>query len=198
MRYRLKFLSLAAACIISGIFPLSAQAVLFVHTGHTGAQVQCDVNHLRYWTYTAPRDISGIDGAQFFMKRGPRTVAEITFAIIEGNISDFGKVPPVFEKILTRESFSQSYSPILFQSAPINLYANRTYTGVLYSSARDPQDEAYFIKDGAKNSEFIVYPPPPPPNGGGGSVDDEVPEPTSLMLLALAGMVFLPAGRARR
>lgn len=196
MFHHLRLIIVVAILATVGFVVLPAQASLFVSTGHTGAQVQCDINHTRFWTYTVTADVFGVDGALFDMKRGPNTSADITFAIIQGTFSDFGTATPIFEKTLTPSAFTQSYEPVMFQNTATNLYAGTTYTGVLYSNAADPQDLAYFIKEGLlyfvnENGDRVTPP-------GGGSIvpgDTNIPEPATLALLALAGAVIIPARR---
>jgi hypothetical protein len=71
----------------------SAHAGVFITTGHTGAQVQDDINHTQYWTYSLSANVNGVDGGLFTMKKGPSTVDDITFDIIQGTYADFGSVP---------------------------------------------------------------------------------------------------------
>ena len=65
-----------------------AQAQLFVSTGITGANVQVDINHTQYWTFTPGSDIA-IDGALFTIKRGPQTGLGIVFSLFAGEFAEW-------------------------------------------------------------------------------------------------------------
>jgi hypothetical protein len=178
--------SLVLALLALALAAPVANADVFVSTGHTGAQVQCDINHTRFWTYTVTNPVSGIDGGLFDMKRGSNTTEDITFSIFQGEFSDYGTATPLLSVTLTPGDFDNQYTPVLFQGAPFTLVANTTYTAVLASNAADPQAQAYFIKD--DNLRFVDETGEPTDPGG------EIitsPEPASLMLLApvLAAMI---------
>lgn len=182
-------------CVASAIAFLvlagPASAALFVSTGQTGAQVQCDINHTRFWTYTVTADVNDVDGALFNMKIGSGTVEDITFSIFEGTFDDYGTAPSLLELTLTPASFTQSFDWIPFQTTAINLQAGVTYTGVLASDALDPQESAYFIKEDVL--KFVdEYGVDVTPDGGGEitTEDTNMPEPISLALFALASLMM--------
>jgi hypothetical protein len=138
--------AVAACCGLSSI----ASAGLFVTTGQTGAQVQCDVNHTQYWTFTVTADVSSVDGAVFTMKRGSQANSTITFRVFEGFIGDAATASDLLSITLNASSFTQSFTSVLFQDTKsARLKAGRTYTGVLFSAAPDVQSRAYFIKGGS-------------------------------------------------
>jgi hypothetical protein len=183
--------------VLAGAAALStgaaAHAALFVSTDQSGAQVQDDINHTQHWTYSVSAEVPAVDGALFVMKRGPHTSENTTFVIIQGTYADFGSVTPIFSKTLTPADFTQSYDPISFQDTSVPLHVNTVYTGVLYSSAADAQDEAYFIKQG--NLVFV--------DGAGDPVNtvevlppSAIPEPASLAVLGL-GVLGVVARRRR-
>ena len=188
---RFSFAITVVSLLVLGSLADSASASLYVSTGHTGAQVQTDISHTRFWTYTVTADVNGVDGALFTMKRGPATVELITFSIFEGTFGDYGTAEAILEVTLSPASFTQRFSEVAFQDTPINLMAGTTYTGVLASDALDPQSTAYFIK---KNVLTFVDEngTPVTPEGGGKIVmeDTNMPEPASMALFAVAGMVL--------
>lgn len=198
MLYRSRFAVTTVMLLVVGSLTSSASALLFVSTGQTGAQVQTDVNHTKYWTYTVSADVTDVDGALFTMKKGSATTEDITFSIIEGTFGDYGSATPLFERTLTPASFTQSFDGVMFQDTPITLAAGTTYTGVLSSLANDPQSEAYFIKQ-ALLSFVDGNGDPVTPSGGGEIVsgDSNIPEPATLALFAVAGMM-LPLRRRQR
>ncbi len=151
-RYRI------ACAVMFAVFTAAAvpaQAVLFVTTGQTGAQVQLDVNHTQHWTYTLLTDVT-VEGAEFVMKRGPSTSADITFDIIEGTFADFGTATPVLSVTLGPIDFSQTYNPIAFVGNSANLLEGLTYTAVLHSNAPDVQSQAYFIKGPSSTPSVLI------------------------------------------
>jgi hypothetical protein len=168
------------------VFARSASADVFVSTGHTGAQVQCDIDHTQYWTYTVSAPVSGIDGGLFDMKRGSNTSETITFSIFEGTFDDYGTATPLLSVTLGPGAFDNQYTPVFFQDAPINLSAGVTYTAVLASDAADPQSQAYFIKD---DSLRFVDQAGDPANPGGEILP--APEPASLAILGAAMVLTL-------
>ncbi len=181
-----------AATAVSSI-TLTATAGIFVSTGHTGAQVQCDIAHTQHWTYSVSQDVTDITGALLTMKGGSQTTASITFTIFEGDYSAFGTAPSLLTCTLGRDAFSQSFDWVEFFGAPISLFANHTYTAVLYSNAPDVQSEAYFIKGGSDTPlKFVDSTGTPVDNGG--SITPPVPAPGAIALLGLAGF----ARRRRR
>jgi hypothetical protein len=179
-----------AALAVLGVGGI-AHGAWFVTTGHTGAQVQADINHTNHWTYSVAADVIDVEGARFEMKRGSQTTASITFAIIEGTFADFGTATPIFSVTLTPSSFTQMFNPILFQGTGITLQANTVYTGVLYSNADDSQNKAYFIKQ-ADQLSFEDESGNPPPSGGPSIIAPAaIPEPASLGLLAMGAVGLL-------
>jgi hypothetical protein len=95
------------------------------------------------------------------------------------------------EVTLTPGDFTQSFNPVLFQGAAIDLLANTTYTAILWSNAVDTQSTAYFIK-GASTPSFSDQNGNPVNTNvvvtdGGSST---VPEPASLGLLAVAAVAI--------
>lgn len=187
------FRSTVCAAIALSAFAAAAEASIFVSTGQTGAQVQCDVNHTQHWTYSVSQDVADIGGALLTMKRGPQTSASITFSIYEGLFSDFGSAVNLLTLTLSPADFTQSWSPIMFSAAPIELRAGRTYTAVLFSAAQDSQSEAFFIKGGT-DSPLAFVDATGAPVSGGGQVQPPAPAPGAVALLALAGLT----GRRRR
>ncbi len=187
------FRSAVCSAIALSACAVAAEASLFVSTGQSGAQVQCDVNHTQHWTYSVSEDISDIAGALLTMKRGPQTSASITFSIYEGDYSIFGSAVNLLSVTLMPADFTQSWSPILFDSTPIALLAGRTYTAVLFSAAADNQNQAYFIKGGSETPLAFVDENGVPTTGGG-QIQPPTPAPGAIALLALAGL----AGRRRR
>jgi hypothetical protein len=169
----------------------TARAGLFVTTGHTGAQVQADINHTQHWSYSLTAPVSGVDGALLTMKRGSQTTEDITFTLIQGTFADFGTVTPLMSVTLTPADFTQMFNPILFQGAPVNLAANTVYTGVLTSSAADMQSQAYFIK-GLDDLGFVDENETPVDPGSEIVPGDELlPEPASLTLAGLLAVAAL-------
>lgn len=183
--------SFAAAAVTA--IASSASAGIFVSTGQTGAQVQCDVNHTQSWTYSVSQDVQGIGGALLTMKRGSQTTAQITFSIFEGTFADYGTAMPLLSVTLGPSAFTQAFTPVSFFDSPIDLLAGRVYTAVLASSAIDSQSQAYFIKGGSDTPLRFVD-----ENGtdvtGVGGITPPAPAPGALALLGLAGL----AGRRRR
>lgn len=170
---KIRILAIAGATAVAAAS--STHASLFMTTGQAGAQVQVDINHTQYWTYTVPGNVSDLVGAMFTMKRGSQTTASIGFELFEGTIDDFATSDRILSVVLGPESFSQSYDWVRFESTPVSLIAGRTYTGVLYSDAPDMQSAAYFIKGGGESQLYFT--------------DGEVPAPGALALLGLAGIV---------
>lgn len=186
--------SLAALSFIAvASIASNSNAAIFVSTGQTGAQVQCDINHTQHWTYSVSQDISDIGGALLTMKRGPQTTASISFVIYEGSFADFATATNLLSVTLGPADFTQNWSPIMFSATPINLLAGRTYTAVLYSDAIDSQSQAYFIKGGSETPLAFVDQNGTPVTTGG-QVVPPVPAPGALALLAIAGV----ASRRRR
>jgi MYXO-CTERM domain-containing protein len=180
-------LSYIAAALPLALAPL-ASAAIFVSTGQTGAQVQCDVNHTQHWTYSVSADVADISGALLTMKRGSQTTASIGFVIFEGLFSDFGTATNLMSITLSPAAFTQSFSPVEFSGTPFNLIAGRTYTAVLFSSAVDSQSEAYFIKGGSETPLRFVDETGTNVTTGG-QISPPVPAPGALALLGLAGFI---------
>ncbi len=174
-------LSSGIVCLLA----TSAQASIFVSTGQTGAQVQSDINHSQHWTFGLVADLSDVTGALFTMKRGQNTTESITFVIFEGVYADFGTATNLMSVTLGPSSFTQSFDWVMFAGTPINLLAGHTYTGVLFSNADDPQDEAYFIKGGSDADLHCVD------ENGNPSEDCPItPAPGALAIFGLAGVAF--------
>jgi uncharacterized protein YxeA len=181
------------------IFVTPAHALLFVSTGQSNANVQLDVNHTQHWTYGVSSDVNGIDGALFTMKRGPSTGADITFLIFQGVYQDFveNTYTALFSKTLSSSAFTQSYDPVSFQGAPINLTAGNIYTAVLLSNTPDTGSTQYFIKGDTSTLTFV--------DGGGNRLSmssmitmnavsaaaKSVPAPGSLLLVSLGVLLIL-------
>jgi hypothetical protein len=165
----------------------AASASIFVSTGQTGAQVQCDINHTQHWTYSVSQDVADISGALLTMKRGSQTFATVTFAIFEGTFADFGSANSLLSVTLGPSAFTQSWAPVEFGGGPISLLAGRTYTAVLFSNAADMQSEAYFIKGGSETPLAFVDSSGNPVSGGG-EITPPIPAPGALCLLAAAGL----------
>ena len=183
----------AIAVVTASALSFPATAGIFVSTGQTGAQVQCDIEHTQHWTYSVSQDVDDITGALLTMKMGSQTTASITFAIYEGDYASFGGPAMLLTSTLTPSAFTQAFTPVMFSGAPISLYAGHTYTAVLFSSANDTQSTAYFIKGGSDTPLKFVDETGAPVNGGG-DITPPVPAPGALALLALAGL----ASRRRR
>lgn len=179
---------LASFVAMNSVMSSSADAAIFVSTGQTGAQVQCDINHTQHWTYSVSQDVADIGGALLTMKRGPQSSASISFVIYEGSFADFATATNLLSVTLGPADFTQNWSPITFSATPITLLAGRTYTAVLYSNAVDSQSQAYFIKGGSESPlSFVTQNGTPITNGG--QVVPPVPGPGAVALLALAGVV---------
>lgn len=157
----------------------------FVSTGHTGAQVQDDINHTQTWSYTSSTNVSVIGGL-FEMKLGPHTAANIDFKILDATNGN----AQVFDKVLTTTSFKQTWENVQFAlDSPITLLSGHTYTAILSSSAADTQSTAYFIKGGSASPLFI--------SDSSGNPVTPVPEPESYAML-LAGLGLVGAVVRRR
>ncbi len=180
--------AVAAFCLAPTAF-----AGIFVSTGQTGAQVQCDINHTQHWTYSVSENVSDIGGALLTMKGGSQTTSPISFVIFEGTYADFGSSAYLLSVTLDSSAFTQAFTPIEFFSTPISLLAGNVYTAVLFSSAGDSQNAAYFIKGGSDTPlKFVNELGDPITNGP--SITPPTPAPGALALLALAGF----AARRRR
>ncbi len=174
-------------------FAQSALAGIFVSTGQTGTQVQCDINHTQHWTYSVSEDVADIGGALLTMKVGSQTTSPISFVIFQGTYADFGIATNLLTVTLDPSAFTQAFAPIQFFGTPIALFAGNVYTAVLFSSAEDSQNFAYFIKGGSDTPlSFVNELGDPITNGP--SVTPPTPAPGALALLAIAGL----AGRRRR
>ncbi|MFM7134990.1 MAG: hypothetical protein ACKO0W_11810 [Planctomycetota bacterium] len=176
----------AAVAAVAVAATTTAHASLFMTTGQTGAQVQVDVNHTQYWTYTVPGNVTDLIGAMFTMKRGSQTTESITFDLFEGTFEDFSTADRIMSVVLGPDSFTQSWDWVRFEVQPMSLIAGRTYTGVLHSNAADMQSQAYFIKGGGESQLFF--------SDEDGNHGGDVPAPGAIALLALAGI----AARRRR
>lgn len=197
MSYRMLAVGLVAFFAWGGLAAPADAAVVFVSTGHTGAQVQCDVDHTQHWTYSVSEDVVDVVGGLFEMKVGPHTDKNITFTIFEGVFADYGKTTPLLSVTLAPSAFAQSFGNVLFQSTPITLARGATYTGVLSSAAPDNQAEAYFIKGGSASPLFFVDNLGEPVSLGGAIVAP-MPEPTTLSLLILGGAATMIRRHSRR
>ena len=181
------FSALSIAAITLAASP-AANASIFISTGQSGAQVQCDEDHTQHWTYSVSQDVADISGASLTMKRGHSTTASISFAIHEGTYSQLGSANNLLLATLTPNSFTQNWSAIAFAATPISLLAGRTYTAVLYSDADDSQNKAYFIKGGGETPWSFVDSMGTPVLGGG-QVQSPLPAPSVMALLVVAGFV---------
>jgi len=205
MKTTKKGLGLAILALTIAYTPAYA-AGIFVSTGHTGAQVQTDINHTQHWTITPDGDIV-IDGANFTMKDGSQTSADISFAIYNGVWdANFLSTAAVASVTLTSADFALAHadSPTnqfdwtLFRFATAAaLTANQEYTGVLYSNAIDSQNKAYFIKGGSTSTLSFV-------DDAGNSITptvpdpQSVPEPSTLALFMVAGLLVSGVKTAKR
>lgn len=169
---------LASVVVLACCLGSAAQAGLFVTTGQTGAQVQCDVNHTQSWTFTTPINVTDMQGALFTMKRGSQTSDTINFRIFEGTLANAATATSLLSVTLSASAFTQSYSPIRFQGAAIALVAGHTYTGMLSSTAQDTQSRAYFIKGGSGSSLTWVD-----------QTGNPVPAPGAAALVGVAGLI---------
>ncbi len=176
-------LASAVACSIVA----SSQASVFVSTGHTGAQVQCDYQHPQHWTYSVSQDVGDIGGALLTMKVGSQTTESISFVIFEGEYSAFGFATNMLSVTLGANVFSTQFTAMMFGSTPIALQAGHTYTAVLFSSALDPQSEAYFIKGGSETPLAFVGEDGEPWTGGG-EITPPTPAPGAIALFGLASL----------
>lgn len=187
---------LAIVLVLLAVLSPVEAASIFVSTDHTGPQMDVDVNNTLHWTYTPSRDISEVSKGLFVMKRGAKTVENITFDIIEGTFSDFGAVTPLLSVTLTPADITQQFDSILFSGTPIDLAAGVTYTAVLHSPALHTQSAAYSIKSGSEAPLFLVDEKVDSIDSGGEPFigesddppvgDDAVPEPATMALLGLA------------
>jgi hypothetical protein len=181
-------LPLAAGALLASTS--TAAAGLFVTTGQTGAQVQCDVSHTQHWTFQVTADVAQVDGALFTMKRGSATDASITFRVFEGTLADAATAKDLLSVTLASSSFSQSFSGVLFQDTKsITLKSGRTYTGVLASSAPDAQSRAYFIKGGSNAVLSWCDETGGSVSAGAGLNTISVPTPASFAIFALTGVL---------
>ncbi len=174
--------------LIAGIvcsIAASTQASIFVSTGHTGAQVQCDYLHTQHWTYSVSQDIADISGAIFTMKIGEQTTALIHFVIFEGEYSDFGTATNLLSVTLGPGDFTQQFTPTTFAGNAITLLAGHVYSAVLFSDALDPQTHAYFIKGGSEAPLHIVNKDGKPWDGDG-EITPPTPAPGAIALFGLA------------
>ena len=178
-----------------------ADALLFVSTGQTGAQVQTDVNHTQSWTYSVSTDVYGIDGGLFVMKIGPKTSADILFTITDVTTSTL-----LMSVVLSPTSFTQSFSPVRFEGSPIYLSAGHTYTATLSSAAADTQVDAYFIKGGSDSPLLFVDENVMTVSPGGAVISmgsssptnpSPVPEPATLLLIGSGMGVLSFLGRKK-
>lgn len=166
-----------SSVILPGAIASTASAGFFLTTGMHGAQVGCDINNTRHWTFTVTQDIADVQGALLTMKRGPHTSASITFSIFEGFYSENGIPIMLLSSTLTNAAFTQQFNPVQFSANPISLLTGKIYTAVLASSAPDSQSEAYFIKAGnfsEFDSRIVPY----------------IPTPSAISLLALSARCF--------
>lgn len=183
----MKFSILGVMAVLA-VCAAARATTVFISTGHTGAQVQCDIAHTQYWTYSVSENVPDVGGALLDMKRGPHMDPNfpITFDIIQGTFDDFGTATPLLSVTLTPGAFAQDWNMVAFSNGTITLNAGTTYTGVLHSNAEDHQSTAYFIKGG--NFQFVDA-AGEPVSGGGTIVSGEssapVPEP---LTLAAVGM----------
>ncbi len=183
---------LVGCCVFAALCAASnASAGLFVSTGKTGDQVQCDVNHTQHWTYSVSTDVSGIDGALLTMKRGSQTSSQISFVIFEGTFDAFGSATNLLSVTLASNKFTQSFNGVQFKATAISLLAGHVYTAVLSSNATDSQNKAYFIKGGSTVPLQFVNSSGDPVLGGSiitPPVTPPVPAPGTAVLLAAAGL----------
>ncbi|SMF96331.1 PEP-CTERM protein-sorting domain-containing protein [Methylomagnum ishizawai] len=191
--------------------PAQALPVLFVSTGHTGAQTQTDINHTQHWTFSVSQNVT-VGGGLFDMKRGPSSTADVSFAIFEGTYSPPASLDnALLQKDLTNTAFAQRFKAVLFQNTVTTLLAGHTYTGVLFSDALDAQNKGYFVKGGSASPLLFVnakgkavagieilpsiaLPEAPPSRFASPASTDAtlIPEPTlpALMALGLAGLAW--------
>lgn len=196
--------------------PVQALPVLFVSTGHAGAQTQTDINHTQHWTFSVSQNVT-VGGGLFDMKRGPSSTAEVGFAIFEGTYSPFTSLDnALVQKDLTSTAFARQFKDILFQNTVTTLLAGHTYTGVLFSDALDARNKSYFVKGGSASPLLFVNAkgkavtgieilpsiatPEPPPSRFAASASSDatpIPEPTlpALMALGLAGLAWMAPRR---
>ncbi len=169
-------------------FAPNATAAILLSTGHTGAQVQCDINHTQHWTYSVSQDMFDIEGALLTMKVGSQTTDSISFVIFEGAYEDYGTTANLLSVTLGPSSFTQQFDFVAFTGDSISLLAGHVYTAMLFSSARDAQAGAYFIKGGS-DSPLSFVDGDGNPSTGGGTVVPPVPAPGVLAAMVLAGFV---------
>lgn len=206
MLQRVLNISLASflALSVASLFSTAQATTVFVSTDMTGANVQCDINHTQHWTYSVSADVEEVGGALLVMKRGPKTTADINFMIFEGTFSNFGTAAPLLDVSLSPNYFTQSYGEVFFEGAHVTLKTNTVYTGVLYSSSKDSQNEAYFLKGGSLR---FVDGAGNPVNTGGSIIDPvtnqtvpgapPVPEPLTAIALFM-GAIGLGSYMRRR
>ena len=180
------------ATVLAGVLTLglptasSADTILFVTTGHTGAQVQVDMDHTQHWTYTPSHDVSNVGGGLFDLKRGRDTSANIIFNLFAGEFSDYAshntEATSLLWVVLTPGVFTQQYEPVLFEDpSPVKLTAGTAYTAVLASPALTAGDVQYFIKGGSEKPLFLV-------DRNGNQMDEggnPVPLPSALPAVAM-------------
>jgi hypothetical protein len=188
-------LSITAALLLSMLLSTTTRAAIVIFTGHTGAQVQDDVDHTQYWTFNVSSDVNDVVGGLFTMKRGSQTTENIELDIYEGTFGS-PQGANLVSVILGPSAFTQSFTPVEFSGGSIDLLSGHTYTAVLWSNAADAQSKAYFIKGGdltfSDESGSPVPAPAPLPGPTPGDTSG-VPLPLGAPaagIAVLAGMVF--------
>ena len=181
----------------------SVQGSIFVSAGQPDAK-EVDRLHTQWWAFTPGQD-TDISGGLFSMKRGPKTVEDITLDIIEGGFQDpyadgYSDITPLLSVTLSPGRFTQSFGSIVFEAPePITLSAGTTYTAILYSLAGTQGSRQYFLRgiSGSGNSILLVD-----ANGNPVSADvpsqAHMPEPSTLLVWSLLGGVAGVAGWRRR
>lgn len=120
--------AVAAFCLAPTAF-----AGIFVSTGQTGAQVQCDINHTQHWTYSVSENVSDIGGALLTMKGGSQTTSPISFVIFEGTYADFGSSAYLLSVTLDSSAFTQGiHSDRILQHPDLALGGKCVYGGALF------------------------------------------------------------------
>lgn len=89
MKYNSKLLCFACLSLTSAFVLCSAKAAsvtYFITTDQTGAQTQIDFQHASIWNFTPAGNVDVV-GANFSLKNGSQTSADISFFIYQGNYS---------------------------------------------------------------------------------------------------------------
>jgi hypothetical protein len=195
-----KNVCLTAMVLLLGV--ASVEGSIFISAGQPDAK-EVDRLHTQWWTFTPGQDTE-VSGVVFSMKRGPKTVEDITLDIIKGGFQDpyadaCSDITPLLRVTLLPGKFTQSFDSIEFKAPKLALSAGTAYTAILYSLAEAEGSQQYFLRgiSGSGNSILFVD-----ANGNPVSADvpsqAHMPEPSTLLVWSLLGGVASAAGWRRR